>query len=79
MSHLRAHSPVDEELQRLYNDVWSGYAEEKPVRPREGDLDDIYNVYGRDSAPPIPPKPHIPTAMDGSQNRRYHWKEHQGT
>ncbi|KAF8887321.1 CNH domain-containing protein [Infundibulicybe gibba] len=40
----RATSPVDQDLQNLYNEVWAGFSEEKSSAAE--DLDTIYNVYG---------------------------------
>ena len=76
MSNYRANSPVDEDLQRLYNDVLAGFAEDTPVRQRQGDLDDFYNAYSRESAPPIPPKPHILSSPDDSHHRKYQTGSH---
>lgn len=45
MPNPRPKSPVDEDLQQLYNEVWAGFADETPAAPPEGDLDNIYNVY----------------------------------
>lgn len=71
MSDYGAHSPVDEDLQRMYNEVWAGFSEEG-VRQPEGDLDDFYGAYSSESAPPIPPKPHNITSqgMDSSHSSR---------
>jgi hypothetical protein len=71
MSALRANSPVEEDFQKLYNDVWAEYADENPGRQPEVDLDDLYQVYGSESAPPIPPKPDKSTVANGSHIRTY--------
>lgn len=42
----RPASPVDEDLQTLYNEVWAGFADEPPAASSERDLENIYNVYG---------------------------------
>jgi len=44
----RAVSPVDRDLQILYDEVWAGFAAEDTQSP-EKDLDGIYSVYGSDS------------------------------
>ena len=76
MPNPRTNSPVDEDLQRLYNDVWAGFAEGTPVGQREGDLDDFYKAYSSESAPPIPPKPHIHSSPDGSHNGKHQTGSH---
>jgi hypothetical protein len=46
-------TPVDQDLQNLYDEVWAGFADESPSA--DGDLDNIYNVYSSDSEyPPTP-------------------------
>lgn len=42
-------SPVEEDLQKLYNEVWAVFAEETP--PSERDLENIYNGYADDYEP----------------------------
>lgn len=46
LPNARPASPVDEDLQKLYNEVWAGFADEPPAAPSEKDLENIYNVYG---------------------------------
>jgi hypothetical protein len=47
-SAARSHSPVDQDLQQLYNDVLAGFDDETtPLALKESsDLDQIYRVYG---------------------------------
>lgn len=45
----RPTSPVEEDLQKLYNEVWSVFAEDPPQQSSEKDLENIYNVYGDDT------------------------------
>ncbi|GLB41616.1 putative CNH domain containing protein [Lyophyllum shimeji] len=49
MPNPRPISPVDEDLQNLYNEVWASFSEETPVPPSDGHLDQIYNAYGAES------------------------------
>ncbi|KAF8661267.1 hypothetical protein AX16_001369 [Volvariella volvacea WC 439] len=56
----RSASPVDEDLQKLYNEVWAGFAEESNANT-DGDLDTIYNVYGNSDYT-------SPNAVDPSAN-----------
>ncbi|KAJ7780269.1 CNH domain-containing protein [Mycena maculata] len=49
MSGLRPISPVDQDLQNLYDEVWAGFASETPAA--DGDMDNISSVYGTDSEP----------------------------
>lgn len=46
LPNARPASPVDEDLQKLYNEVWAGFADEPPAASSERDLENIYNVYG---------------------------------
>ncbi|KAF8075167.1 CNH domain-containing protein [Lyophyllum atratum] len=39
-------SPVDEDLQNLYNEVWASFADETPAAPPSGHLEEIYSAYG---------------------------------
>lgn len=48
-SNHRPASPVDEDLQRLYNEVWAGFAAEEAAQSNEKDLENIYNVYGSEN------------------------------
>ena len=45
-------TPLEEDLQRLYNEVWQGFAEEEPAQSSERDLETIYNGYAGDYASP---------------------------
>ncbi|TFK29596.1 hypothetical protein FA15DRAFT_663742 [Coprinopsis marcescibilis] len=44
-------SPVDEDLQKLYNEVWAGFSDEAQVASKEKLADKIYNPYPADSRP----------------------------
>ena len=57
----RPTSPVEEDLQKLYNDVWAAFAEETPPPSSEGDLENIYNGYTDDSDGVTNPYSHPPT------------------
>src|SRR6266550_5143430 len=53
MSAAIGHRPtpsVDEDLQKLYNEVWAGFSDEPGAPSRapsaQDDLDNIYSVYG---------------------------------
>ncbi|KAF5318404.1 hypothetical protein D9611_013915 [Ephemerocybe angulata] len=54
MATKRSNSPVDEDLQRLYNEVWAGFAEESAAQSNEKDLENIYNVYGAENSRETP-------------------------
>ncbi|KAJ6561073.1 signal transducer [Mycena vulgaris] len=45
MSAGRPITPVDQDLQLLYDEVWAGFAAEPPAE----DVDNIYNAYGTDT------------------------------
>lgn len=45
----RSTSPVEEDLQKLYNEVWAVFAEEPPSSER--DIEIIYNGYTEDTDP----------------------------
>ena len=45
-------TPLEEDLQRLYNEVWQGFVEEEPAQSSERDLETIYNGYAGDYASP---------------------------
>ncbi|KAH9479317.1 Rho1 guanine nucleotide exchange factor 1 [Psilocybe cubensis] len=47
--NARSASPVEEDLQRLYNEVWAQFSEETPSSER--DLENIYNGYADDNYP----------------------------
>ncbi len=51
MTSQRSTTPVDQDLQTLYDEVWAGFAMEEPSSAvsSERDLDHIYSVYGADS------------------------------
>ncbi|RXW24807.1 hypothetical protein EST38_g1012 [Candolleomyces aberdarensis] len=62
MSNHRSASPVDEDLQRLYNEVWAGFSDDNAANSAEKDLENIYEEYGSEntqatpsSAPAHPP------------------------
>jgi hypothetical protein len=42
-------SPVEEDLQKLYNEVWAVFAEEPPSSER--DIENIYSGYTEDADP----------------------------
>lgn len=48
----RPTSPVEEDLQKLYNEVWAVFADETPASER--DLENIYNGYADDHDPTPP-------------------------
>jgi len=54
----RTTTPVDQDLQNLYDEVWAGFAEESPSI--DGDLDNIYSVYGSDGDYPTTPTANSP-------------------
>lgn len=56
----RPPSPVDEDLQKLYNEVWAGFAEEARTQRSEGDLEGIYNSYGVEAQSPVSPTSSAP-------------------
>ncbi|KAJ7493246.1 signal transducer [Mycena galericulata] len=59
MSGARPVTPVDQDLQNLYDEVWAGFASEAPTV--DGDIDNIYSVYGTDSeTSPTVPSPSTP-------------------
>lgn len=67
MATRRSTSPVDEDLQRLYNEVWAGFAEETAAsQSNEKDLENIYNVYGSRSTPSPGPQPAAPSTTQYS-------------
>ncbi|KAF9565909.1 hypothetical protein CPC08DRAFT_143876 [Agrocybe pediades] len=45
----RPASPVDGDLQQLYNEVWAAFGDEKPSSSSERDLENIYNGYADDN------------------------------
>jgi len=45
-------TPLEEDLQRLYNEVWQGFVEEEPAQSSERDLETIYNGYAGDYTSP---------------------------
>jgi hypothetical protein len=56
LPNARPASPVDEDLQKLYNEVWAGFADEPSAASSERDLENIYNVYGGENDyPPSQP------------------------
>lgn len=71
MPNPRPKSPVDEDLQQLYNEVWAGFADETPAAPPEGDLDNIYNVYSGENHLPSPNQSYSAPSPTGSQNCGY--------
>lgn len=44
----RTASPVEEDLQQLYNEVWKAFNEEEVPEIAERDLETIYNDYSED-------------------------------
>jgi hypothetical protein len=59
MSGARPITPVDRDLQELYDQVWAGFASDTP--PVDAEIDNVYNAYGTDtdssptvSSPPTP-------------------------
>jgi hypothetical protein len=42
---LRPISPVEEDLQKLFDEVLAGFADEDPPQSGERDLENIYNGY----------------------------------
>ncbi|KAF5373357.1 hypothetical protein D9615_007366 [Tricholomella constricta] len=63
MPNPRPVSPVDQDLQNLYNEVWASFTEETPAVPPDSSLDQIYSAYGADS-----PTQKYPGMPNGSQN-----------
>ncbi|KAF8990665.1 hypothetical protein BDQ17DRAFT_1468681 [Cyathus striatus] len=59
----RPNSPVDQDLQRLYNEVWAGFESEKPNPPSRDELEGLYGDYlgGRDSPLTHPVNKTLPT------------------
>ncbi|KAK1225868.1 Rho guanine nucleotide exchange factor [Marasmius sp. AFHP31] len=45
----RSSSPIDKDLQALYDQVWAGFETEDHPSTGEKDIDGIYNVYGTES------------------------------
>jgi len=45
----RPSSPVEGDLQQLYNEVWAAFGDEKPTSSAERDLENIYNGYADDN------------------------------
>ena len=45
-------TPLEEDLQRLYDEVWQGFSEEEPTQSLERDLETIYNGYVDDYTSP---------------------------
>ncbi|KAK0188474.1 hypothetical protein F5146DRAFT_1202971 [Armillaria mellea] len=62
MTSQRSPTPVDQDLQTLYDEVWAGFAMEEPSSAvsSERDLDHIYSVYGADSEFSPSPTSHGP-------------------
>lgn len=60
----RSASPIDQDLQNLYNEVWAGFGDEPPSG--EGDLDNIYRVYSGESDYPISTNP---TSLSNARTR----------
>ena len=50
----RPTTPVEEDLQQLYNEVWAAFSEEPPSSER--DLENIYSGYAEETDP-TPPSP----------------------
>ncbi|RDB18445.1 Rho1 guanine nucleotide exchange factor 1 [Hypsizygus marmoreus] len=69
MPDPRPHSPVDEDLQNLYNEVWAGFADETPAAHPEQELDNIYSVYGGDNDHQS--RASQPSAPNGRQHYAY--------
>ncbi|TFK39742.1 CNH domain-containing protein [Crucibulum laeve] len=74
----RPSSPPDQDLQRLYNEVWAGFAEEGDnpsdtpnpstiSTTTDNDLEGIYSVYGADSNSPVSPTVHSPATPSSQQ------------
>ncbi|KAJ3514155.1 hypothetical protein NLJ89_g2537 [Agrocybe chaxingu] len=57
----RSVSPVEEDLQQLYNEVWAVFSEETPPASSDGDLENIYNGYTDDNDP-------VPTSSAASRS-----------
>ncbi|KAK0436935.1 CNH domain-containing protein [Armillaria borealis] len=64
MTSQRSSTPVDQDLQTLYDEVWAGFAMEEPSSAvsSERDLDHIYSVYGADSEYAPSPTGHGPNS-----------------
>ncbi|KAK0214966.1 CNH domain-containing protein [Armillaria fumosa] len=62
MASQRSSTPVDQDLQTLYDEVWAGFAMEEPSSAvsSERDLDHIYSVYGADNEYSPSPTSHGP-------------------
>jgi hypothetical protein len=78
MSAAIGHRPtpsVDEDLQKLYNEVWAGFSEEPSAPSRapsaQDDLDNIYSVYGTepDYQPPPPQSSTTPVSPVSARSR----------
>jgi hypothetical protein len=54
----RTITPVDQDLQNLYDEVWAGFAQESPST--DGDLDNIYSDYSGEGDYPTTPVPNTP-------------------
>ena len=65
----RSTSPVEEELQKLYNEVWAGFAEETPSSER--DIETIYNGYTEDTDPTPPSSLANPLLQPTYQHREH--------
>lgn len=69
----RPNSPVDQDLQNLYNEVWAGFSEETPTASAaaDRDIDNIYSVYGADSDYSTSPTVSNSTVSNGRSSCTY--------
>ena len=62
-------TPIEEDLQKLYNEVWAAFAEETP--PSERDLENIYSGYAEETDPSPAPPVANPLLQPTYQNREH--------
>ena len=65
-----SYSPIDEDLQRLYNDVWAGFAEEEQESQPNGNMNHSPKDHAGESVPQPPPKPYELSVSQGGRNGR---------
>ncbi|KAG5653612.1 hypothetical protein H0H81_011984 [Sphagnurus paluster] len=67
MPNPRPVSPIDHDLQNLYNEVWASFSEEISSAHPDGSLDQIYSAYGGESDYLTSPTHNYAGTPNGSQ------------
>lgn len=70
-SSPRPTTPVDQDLQELYNEVWASFASEEPPATSDRELDNIYSVYGGDGENPPSPATNSPVTPTSAVSSAY--------